>query len=152
MKTKPWYTEQWLPWPRHGLCPHHSQASDLNSTLTYFLILSRTWVPASSHSLKDCFIETRRMINGKIATEVWYTELQTSTKGRNGTDDQSGGHSPDPYLSICSQPKWHWLRGSGVRMSFHSTLRKDGTVAMATKVLERDMSKGRLKRKRQYVA
>lgn len=33
-------------------------------------------------------------------------------------------------------------------MSFRSTLRKDGTVAMATEVLERDMSKGRLKRKK----
>lgn len=32
-------------------------------------------------------------------------------------------------------------------MSFCSTLRKDGTVAMATKVLARDMSKGRLKKK-----
>ena len=28
-----------------------------------------------------------------------------------------------------------------------STLSRDGTVAMATKVLERDMSKGRLKKK-----
>lgn len=35
-----------------------------------------------------------------------------------------------------------------MRMSFHSTLRKDGTVTMATKVLERDMSKGRLKKKK----
>lgn len=35
-----------------------------------------------------------------------------------------------------------------MRLSFSSTLSKDGTVAMATKVLERDMSKGRLKKKK----
>lgn len=35
-----------------------------------------------------------------------------------------------------------------MRMSVHATLRNCGTVAMATKVLERDMSKGRLKKKK----
>lgn len=51
-------------------------------------------------------------------------------------------------LSKCLRSVQISINESGVRMSFCSSLRNDGTVAMATRVLERDMSKGRLKKKK----
>lgn len=67
---------------------------------------------------------------------------------QRATDDQAEGPSPGPGWASEVSPDKHRLRECCMKMSFHTTLSSDGTVAMATKVLERDMSKERLKKKK----
>lgn len=64
------------------------------------------------------------------------------------TDDQGEGPSPGPSGGPAVSPNMHRLKESRVSLSFRSTLRNDGTVATATRVLERDRSKGKLKKKK----